>query len=285
MKKTIFALLLSTSVAATLSAQLPDALGVQLYSFREQLKTDVPGTLQKVKNMVFRTVETSVFKDMSAADAKKLLDQYGLKAVSTGADFNELSDPEKLAAVIQNAKALGSEFVVCYWIPHQGDDFTIDDVKKAVTVFNAAGKTLKKNKLKLLYHPHGFEFRPYGDGVLFDYLVQNTRSRYFNFEMDIYWIKSPGQDPAAWLRKYPKRWKTMHMKDQKKDTPGDQNGHSDVEWNVVVGAGNQDMPAVMREAQKIGIRYYFIEDESSRSIEQVPKSAEYLNKFLTPEKK
>lgn len=92
--------------------------------------------------------------------------------------------------------------------------------------------------------------------------------------MDIYWIKNPGQDPAAWLRKYPKRWKTMHIKDQKKGTPGSQSGHSDVEWNVVVGTGNQDMPAVMLEAKKAGVKYYSIEDESSRSMEQVPGSVE-----------
>jgi sugar phosphate isomerase/epimerase len=233
-----------------------------------------------VKEMGFESVEGGVFHNMTAAESKKLLDEIGLKAVSSGASFSELGDPTKLSTIIQNAKGLGSEFVMCAWIDHKGDEFTIDDAKKAVTVFNIAGKVLRKAGLKLLYHPHGFEFRTYEGGFLLDYIIKNTNSKDVNYEMDIYWIKNPGQDPVAWMKKYPTRWKTMHMKDQKKGTPGDQNGHSDVEWNVIVGEGNQDMPAVMAEAKKIGIKYYFIEDESSRSVEQTPKSAAYLKTFL-----
>ena len=267
-------------LASGMSAQVPDAIGVQLYSFREQFKSDVPGTFKKVQAMGLRTVETAGFYGMDASAFKKMLDAHGMKAVSTGADFAELSDPSKLAEVIKKAKTLEAEFVVCFWIPHNGDAFTIEDTKKAVEVFNAAGKTLKKNGLKLLYHPHGYEFRPYGNGLLFDYLLGQTNSRYVNFEMDIYWVKNPGQDPAAWLLKHPKRWETLHVKDQLKGTPGNPNGHTDVEWNVVVGTGNQDMPAVMKAAKKAKIKYYFIEDESSRSLQQVPQTIQYLSRFF-----
>ncbi len=264
-----------------LSAQVPDALGVQLYSFRNQIKADLPGALKQVKGMGFRSVETSVFAGKTAAESKKLLDEAGLNAVSMGAGFDDLSDPAKLETVIQNAKTLGSEFVMCPWIPHNGTEFTIDDINKAVKVFNKAGKALRKKGLKLLYHPHGYEFRPYQDNMLlFDQLVKKTNPKYLNFEMDIYWVKNPGQDPAAWLRKYPKRWKAMHMKDQLKGMPGNQNGQTDVEWNVVVGTGNQDIPGVMAEARKIGVKYYFIEDESSRSVEQTPQSVKYLTPMI-----
>ena len=88
------------------------------------------------------------------------------------------------------------------------------------------------------------------------------------------------REANAWLRKYPKRWKALHVKDQLKGTPGNPNGKTDVEWNVVVGTGNQDMPAVMQAARKIGIKYYFIEDESSRSVEQVPVSIKYLTPLI-----
>ncbi len=262
---------------APLSAQTPAAeIGVQLYSFREQFKTDVPGTMGKVRDMGFRYVETAGFYDLEVSAFKKMLDNYGLRAVSTGADFGTLEDSIKLQTTIQNAKTLGAEYVVCFWIPHQGDDFTLADMQKAVRVFNKAGKVIADNGMQLLYHPHGYEFRKHESGFLLDYLIQNTKPRNLGLEMDIYWIKCPGQDPVTWLRKYPKRWKTMHLKDQQKGTPGDQNGHSDVEWNVTIGTGNQDMPAVMRQARKNKIKYYFIEDESSRSFEQAPKSLAYL---------
>jgi sugar phosphate isomerase/epimerase len=250
--------------------------GVQLYSFRNQMEKDVPGTLKKVREMGFRYVETAGFYGMEVAEFKKLLDQNGLKATGTSADWEDLLDSAKLQKVIRNAKILGAPTVVCFWIPHKGNDFTIEDTKKAVEVFGKAGKVLADNKLSFLYHAHGFEFRPHGDGFLFDYLVQNTDARHVNFEMDIYWIKNPDQDPVFWLKKYPTRWKAMHLKDKEKGRPGNQNGQTDVEWNVTLGAGDQDMPAVMRQARKNNIRYYYIEDESSRSLDQAPKSLGYL---------
>ena len=114
--------------------------------------------------------------------------------------------------------------MVCFWIPHAGDTFTIDDVNKAITVFNKAGKVLKENGLSFCYHPHGYEFRPYQDGTLFDYLVKNLNPEYANFEMDVFWIKHPGQEPVALLEKYKGRFKLMHLKDRKPGTEGNQNG-------------------------------------------------------------
>lgn len=266
---------------ASLSAQVPDALGVQLYSFRNEMKKDLKGTLKMVKDMGLQTVETSTFTGMNAQETRKMLDAAGLKAVSMGTNFDDLSKPEKWDTIAMNAKTLGAEFVMCPWIPHKGTDFTYEDVKKAADVFNKAGKALKKKGLKLLYHPHGYEFRPYLENtLLFDYLVKNTNKKYINFEMDIYWIKNPGQDPVTWLRKYPKRWKALHVKDQKKGVPGNQNGQTDVEWNVVAGTGSLDMPGIFREAKKNGVKYYFIEDESSHSVEQVPQSILYLTPLL-----
>lgn len=152
-------------------------------------------------------------------------------------------------------------------------------MKEAVDVFNSAGKVLADNGLSLCYHPHGYEFRPYEGATLFDYLVKNTDPKYFNLEMDVFWIKHPGQDPVVLLKKYPTRFVMMHLKDRKPGTPGNQNGHADVESNVVLGEGDVGIAEIMKEAKKFGVKYYFIEDESSRSVEQIPKSLAYLKKL------
>ena len=281
MHKHFFLILAICLCSQWIAAQVPDNLGVQLYSFRNEMKKDLEGTLKMVKGMGLTTVETSVFNGKNAAETRQILDKAGLKAVSMGVGFDDLAKPEKWDTMVMNAHTLGVKFIMCPWIPHNGTEFTIEDVKKAAAVFNASGKALKKKGLQLIYHPHGYEFRPYLENtLLFDYLVNNTNRKYVNFEMDIYWIKNPGQDPVAWLRKYPKRWKAMHVKDQKKGVPGNQNGQSDVEWNVVAGTGSLDLPAIFREAQKIGVEYFFIEDESSHSMEQVPQSILYLTPLL-----
>lgn len=250
-------------------------IGLQLYSLRNQFKTDVPGTLDLVEKWKIREIEGGGTYGLSMDEFKNLLKENKLKMVSVGADYNQLKGD--LQPVIDNAKAFGARYVVVFWIPHDDDNvFTIDHIKDAVNVFTNAGKRLAENGLKLCYHPHGYEFRPYEGGTLFDYLVTNTDPKYLNFEMDVFWVKHPGQDPVALLKKYPKRFPLMHLKDRAHGTPGNQNGRADVETNVVLGTGDVGIEAVMREAKRAGVEHYFIEDESSHSVTQIPQSLEFL---------
>jgi sugar phosphate isomerase/epimerase len=97
------------------------------------------------------------------------------------------------------------------------------------------------------------------------------------FEMDIFWIAHAGQDPVQLLKKYPGRFELMHLKDMKKGTPtGLLTGSSDVRNDVVFGAGQLDLPAILRTAQETGVKWYFIEDESPDSEQQIPESLRYL---------
>ena len=266
-------------IASFISIQLLSAqeIGLQLYSLRNQFKTDVPGTLAKIKSWNIHEIEGGGTYGLPMDEYKKLLVQNNLKMVSVGADFNQLAKDPQVA--IDEAKAFGAKYVMCAWVPHQGTDFTIQDIQKAVEVFNAAGKVMHENGISFCYHPHGYEFRPYEDGTLFDYLVKHTNPLYVNFEMDVFWVKHPGQDPVALLEKYPTRFLMMHLKDRKPGTEGNQNGTAPDETNVVLGQGDVGIAAIMKAAGKIGIKYYFIEDESPRSVEQIPQSLAYLKQL------
>lgn len=249
-------------------------IGVQLYTFRNQFKTDVPGTLEKISKMGLRFIEGGGTYGMPMSEYKTLLAKNDLKIVSIGADFDKLEN--NLDSVIEEARSFGAEYVVCFWIPHKGNDFTAYDANKAISVFNKAGKTLKENGLSLCYHPHGYEFRPYNNETLFDHLLKNTNPEYVNYEMDVFWVKHPGQDPLALLKKYPDRFKLMHLKDRRKGTTGNQDGTADDETNVVLGTGDIDIAGLIREARKLKMKYLFIEDESSRVMEQVPESLKFI---------
>jgi sugar phosphate isomerase/epimerase len=107
-------------------------------------------------------------------------------------------------------------------------------------------------------------------------MMKNMDPAYANFEMDVFWIKHPGQDPVALLKKYPNRFLLMHLKDRRPGTPGNQEGKADVESNVVLGSGDIGIAEIMREAPRAGVKHYFIEDESSRSEQQVPESLAFL---------
>lgn len=269
-------LLWGVTLAHTLSGQEP-AIGVQLYTFRHQLARDVPSTLVKINEMGIRYLEGGTTYGLDRPVFKKIINGYGMQVVSVGADFNELEGD--LSMIIENARFWGASFVVCFWIPHDGDVFTTTELHKAINVFNNAGQALAAAGLTLCYHPHGFEFRPLGKGTMFDELVQKTEPAFLSFEMDVFWVKHPGQNPVKLLKKYPHRWALMHLKDRRPGTPGNQNGRADVESNVVLGAGDVGIAAIMKQARKTKIQYYFIEDESSRSLEQVPLSLAFLSQL------
>ena len=247
-------------------------VGLQLYSLRNQFKEDIPSTLKLINDWGISVLEGGDSYGMPEEEFKGLLAKNNLNVVSIGAGFNDLANtPEE---VVKKAKSYGATYVMCAWIPHDGNNFGISDAQKAVEVFNTAGELFRKNGLKLAYHAHGFEFRPYKAGTLFDYMAENAK--YFDFEMDVYWVHHAGVDPLKLLKKYPSKFILMHLKDMQKGTKKDNTGHADVETNVVLGTGEVDIAGVVAEAKKLGIKYMFIEDECSRVVEQVPKSLEYL---------
>jgi sugar phosphate isomerase/epimerase len=247
--------------------------GVVSYTFRNQFKDDVPGTLDMIKEMGFTNIEFSNLFGQTAEDLRKMLDERGLVCTSYGVGYDVLL--KETQRVADEAKTLGAKYVRIAWIPHDGE-FTLDNAKKTVTDFNKAGKILHENGLYFCYHNHGYEFRPHGDGTLFDYIVENTNPEYVSFEMDILWVTHPGVNPVTLLEKYPERFRLMHLKDLKKGVTGDFSGGTPKENDVVLGTGQIDIPAVLRAAQKTNIEYYYIEDESPDVIERVPVSRAYI---------
>ncbi len=249
-------------------------LGLQLYSLRNEFPKDVPGTFAKIKSWGIHNLEdgNDGTYGYTLEEYKAMLAKNDLKMVSVSAPFEELRDSPE--TVLERAKAYGAKYAVCFWIPHDGNNFTIMDTENALKVFNSAGELFAREGVTLAYHPHGYEFRPYKDELLIDYLIKN--SKFFDFEMDVYWFAHPGEDPVTWLRKYPNEFKLMHLKDCEKGTPGNQNGVSDVETNVVLGEGQIDIAAIIEEAKTMNIDYMFLEDESSKVLRQVPESIEFV---------
>ncbi len=247
--------------------------GVQTYTFRKSFPISVEKTLDTIKMMGFTEIEGGSNR-MSPEAFRKLCADRGITIPSTGASYEQLvKSPDSVA---MTAKALGASFVMCSWIPHSRGAFSLDNAKKAVEDFNKAGKVLKEQGITLCYHTHGYEFQPYEDGTLMDYMIKNTNPEYVSFEMDVLWVQFGGGDPVALLKKYGDRWKLMHLKDLKKGTPKDLTGGTSQENDVPLGTGEIDIPGILREAKKIGIRHYFIEDESSNVNQQVPQSIAYL---------
>jgi sugar phosphate isomerase/epimerase len=265
----------ATSAQTVTPQTFKGPVGLQLYSLRDQFKKDVAGTLDQVRAFGITNVELAGTYGVAPEKFKEQLDARGLKAVSAHFSYEQCRD--HIEDVAREAKLLGVEYAGCAWIPHK-DPFDEKTCREAAAVFNRAGEALAKHGIKFFYHTHGYEFLPYRDGTLFDLLMAETNPRYVLIEMDVFWVVHPGQDPVKLLEKYGKRFELMHVKDMKRGTPRGFTGHSDVTNNVVLGEGMIDWPSVFRAAKKAGVKWYFIEDESPTSIEQIPQSLRYLEK-------
>lgn len=248
-------------------------LGIAPYTFRRSFPNGVAATLDTIKMMGFTEIEGGG-AGMDAREYRKLCDQRGLSIPSLGASYEQIVD--RTSEVISRAKIYGASYVMCAWIPHKTGHFNIDDARKAVDDFNRAGKVLAENGMTLCYHAHGYEFQAYQGGTLLDFMMEQTDPALVSFEMDIFWVQFGGGDPVELLKKYGNRWKLMHLKDMKHGIMKDHTGLTDPEHDVALGTGQIDIEGVLRAAKAAGIKHYFIEDESSRILTQIPQSIAYL---------
>jgi sugar phosphate isomerase/epimerase len=279
---TVFvAVLVASARAGELSGDFKGPLGLQLYTLRESFKTNVPATLDKVKAMGFTEIEGGGDYGLGIEKFNALLRERGLKMVSAGFGYEAMK--KDIAAAVQRAQSFGVKFVMCAWIPHAESGFTEADVHRAAADFNTWGAAFRKAGITFTYHPHGYEFRPLKEGnerTHFDLLAAETDPEFVSFEMDVFWVTHPGQDPAKLLAKYPSRWKLMHLKDLRRGAPtGIHTGHAPQSDDVPLGTGQVNWPVVLKQAAAAGVKHYFIEDESATPFEAVPKSFEYLQQI------
>jgi sugar phosphate isomerase/epimerase len=247
-------------------------LGIEAYTFRVGFSKDVISTLDTIQQMGFTEMEGNS-AGMPADHFKLLSDARGINLISMGVGYEQLiKSPDSVA---EQAKILGAKFVMCAWVPHAAI-FNIENAKKAVEDFNRVGKILREKGLVFCYHAHGYEFQLYENGNLLDYIINNTNPKWVSFEMDIFWIQFGGGNPTALLKLYGNRWKLMHLKDLRKGAKKTSSGLTTPDNDVPLGMGELDIPAILKQAKEIGIKHYFIEDESIQPYIQVPQSIIYL---------
>ena len=189
--------------------------------------------------------------------------------MSSHCDINK--DFEKKAA---QAGEIGMKYLIS---PYIGAQKTLDDYKKFADTFNKKGEICKKNGLKFAYHNHGYTFEQLKGEFPQDVLMTNTDPALVDFEMDIYWVVRPGQDPQVWLKKYPNRFRLCHVKDRMKNAASTEDDAS-----TDLGTGSIDFPAVLKTAAANGMEYYIMEQErydNSTPIKSAEAGAEYLKKL------
>jgi sugar phosphate isomerase/epimerase len=266
------------SIAGLHSKNSLGEFGLQLYTLRDIIPQDPKGILKQVADMGYKQIESfehnklGIYWGMKNTEFKKYMDDLGMRIVSTHCDINK--DFEHKA---DQAAEIGMKYLICPSLPDEGK-MDKDAYKKAADAFNQRGQACKSRGLKFAYHNHDqpFVVRE-GNYVSQDILLQNTDPSLVDYEMDIYWVVTGGQDPVTWLKKYPNRFRLVHVKDRKKDTP-----ITEREASVNVGEGSIDFKKILNVAKDNGVQYYIVEQEkyeNSTPLLAAKADADYLKKF------
>jgi sugar phosphate isomerase/epimerase len=252
-------------------------VGLQLWSLREYLPKDLPGTLAKVRELGFREVEGAGLWGQTAARLRAALDAAELRCRSAHMGFERLRDDP--SGAFAEVKTLGAEWIVCPWIPHD-KSFTRDDALKAAAAFNTFATRAAAAGLRFAYHCHGYEFVPSSEGTLFDTLAGASRPEDVLFQIDVFHALFGGADPAQLIAKHANRVVSLHLKDLKKEFPITRGAAiAPAEADVPVGSGQVDTAAVLRAAMKARVSLYYVEDESADPWTHIPASLSYLENF------
>jgi sugar phosphate isomerase/epimerase len=185
-------------------------IALQLYTVRQQLAEDFAGTLGRVRDIGYRAVETYPFPaHVSSTMAGDLLKSLGLEVVGMHCD---LPLGPALAQIRDAANALGCRKIIWHGWPRSVEHDSIEGVRRLVARYNEAHAAACDHGLEFGLHNHWWEFEPI-DGAypyrLFDELLHPDMF----LELDTYWVRTAGLDPASVIAELGSRVRMLHLKD------------------------------------------------------------------------
>jgi sugar phosphate isomerase/epimerase len=236
-------------IAATAPKRKLGRVGIQLYTVRTQARADLAGTLGKLAQIGFKEIEFWGSHALTPPQIRAVLDQNGLTSPSVHIGIP--SKVEGWAPILDSARALGNEWITAASPPFQAK--TLDDWKRLAAAFNDAGKRVKDAGFKFAYHNHTEGMKMVDGIVPFHVLLAETDPSLVGYELDVHWAYAGGADAIDLLRRYPNRFRMVHVKDS--------TGAPDFK-QADVGAGTYPWAKVLAAATQAGVEHYFVEHDS-----------------------
>jgi sugar phosphate isomerase/epimerase len=223
-------------------------VGLQLYSVRKDCQKDLPGTIEAVAQMGYQGVEFAGYYDYTAKDIRKLLDDNGLKCCGTHTQMTTLM-PDNLSKTIEFNKTIGNKYLIVPWLDPKTHK-SREDWLKTADLFNELAEKVKPHGMRVGYHNHAHEFKPINGERPWDILFSNTTKDVI-MQLDTGNAMQGGGDPLVYLKRYPGRAVTVHLKE-----------FSATNKKAIIGEGDTDWKQVFRLCETVGgTKWYIIEEE------------------------
>jgi len=266
-------LMQAAKAAAVANRRFAGPFGVQLYSLREQLQKDVPGSLKHIREAGYTTVETAGFYGLKPEEFKSQLDRAGLRCTGMhSGDDDRFRD--HLDAIIAEAKVFKPIHVSCPWVAEERRK-DAEGAKRIAADFNTWGKKLQAAGFRFSYHNHDADFKPLDSTTAEEVFLAETDPKLVDFEFDLYFVQKVGLVPADFIKKHATRVKQLHSKDIAKGAPTGFEELADTTC-VPLGTGQIDWPKTLAAAAEAGVKDYYVEDESPTAWDGIVQSFAYL---------
>ena len=258
-------------------------IAVQLYSVRSLIgafgnnSSDYKPLLDTLAKMGYTAVEAASYSDdgklygQDPAQFKADVEAAGMKVLSSHCN-KYLTEQEIRTGDFSEAlkwwdtciaahKAAGMKYLVCRLLLEKK---TVKELQAYCVYFNQVGKKCQENGIKFGYHNHAHEFQKVENKeVMYDYMLQHTDPELVFFEMDVYWTVMGHASPVDYFKKYPGRFKVLHIKDEREIGQSGMVGFDAIFKN----AGTAGVENIVVEVE----RYSY--DDVARSIKE---SIDYL---------
>jgi sugar phosphate isomerase/epimerase len=213
-------------------------IGLQLYTVRDLASLDFENTVRKIAEMGYAAVEPAGFPGSSPEKAAKLFSELGLEVPSI---HSAVPIGEKRNEILDTMAALKCPYLIVPWQPKEGFE-TRDGIRKICDLLNEANQVGKENGFSMGYHNHWWEAECLIEGKPAYQIMLEYLDRDIIFQIDTYWIKAGGLDPAAVVKELGERAPILHIKDGPavKDQPMTAVGQGVINWHEVIHAGNKN---------------------------------------------
>lgn len=236
-------------------------IGIQLYTVGKELQGDVRGTLRQIAGIGYTEVETAGFAGLTAREFRDEITRAGLHCRSAHMQWN-LQD---LGPMFDDAHALGVDFVVssALFPPGTSDGSTVDGYKKLAVKLNGIAQKTRDAGLQYAYHNHNFEFKDLGAGIIgYDILLSETDPSLVAFELDCGWMIAAGFQPIQYFKKYPRRYRMLHIKDFVAGSKISTSLAPDLRpQGTELGRGHIDYKPILDAAAGTAVKYIYVEQE------------------------
>jgi sugar phosphate isomerase/epimerase len=277
-------------------------IGIQTFTLNAFMGKDVMAAFKKLAEIGYKNIETATYTDDTyygyrSKELKAIIDDLGMKWIghhAIGVPISSLfalpenpTDEQKkqfemmmqyaknmkapnltdnLQKLVDDAAEGGLKYLICASTAIS----TMDKIKTAVDTFSRAGEACKKAGLQFAYHNHATEWDPVEGTTAYDFILSQTDKNLVKMELDLGWVATAKKNPVELFKEHPGRFPLFHVKDFKLAA----------NMIVPVGQGDVDFKPAFANAKLAGMKYFFYEQDTAKSMDEVSLSYNNLKKIV-----